>query len=653
MFACRKSSVTARKQVLAKNRLLITMCTVIVGSVLSSACASSLNGSASTNNVIDSHRESSVHTSDGSTLLFKEEIKGFPIENSNLRKWDVATVVDLDQDGFPDLLLNDHGFSLKVLWNNNGRFAKPYDLIMGDMHGITAGDFDKDGSVEIAVSRGGGSGSNARNTKLFRITTSREIASVPEFEQPMPFMRGRTVKLVDLDRDGWLDLLNFAFPSREMQGKSESYVFKNTQNGQFVEKTKLPAVKGDGQKTLITDFNNDGLPDLIIYGNGEAKAYQASKAFEYEEVTSRVFPASLNDVTSINEIDFDNDGDFDLFVTRSVEYRPGQTFYDKKLQLLGYYWMRGVHKFPPFNAGPVIEFLNFQSQWPTKDLFIGESAYPYAFEGETHIGRDIRLVNSDALGFPDKLAKKGAYIGYIGNGQWQFATATFSISTGVIKGVTAFPEKPNPDALSDVLLVNNDGTFSDISTKMDITYKENTVSSAVADINNDGYSDIVIAQKGDLIHPNTSLVLLNKNGKRFRVHTSHGVTSEELGAFGLGIEPVDYDLDGAVDLLIGNERGKWHLFHNTISQNSFVGIHVPPSPKTNSSPVGAVVEIDACGKKQVKKVGQTSAAYSLSSNTALHFGLGECTGPVTAMISWSNGEQATKTFTAVNTYLKW
>ncbi|MCZ8530104.1 CRTAC1 family protein [Alteromonas sp. PRIM-21] len=586
-------------------------------------------------------------------ILFKQEVKHLPLKNSNLRKWDVATVADLDQDGFPDLLLNDHGFSLKVLWNNNGRFAKPYDLIMGDMHGITAGDFDKDGSIEIAVSRGGGSGSNARNTKLFRIARNREISTVPNLEQPMPFMRGRTVKLVDLNRDGWLDLLNFAFPSREMQGKSESYVFKNTQNGQFSEETKLPAVRGDGQKTLITDFNNDGLPDLIVYGNDKARAYQASEAFEYKEVTSRIFPALLSDVTSINEIDFDNDGDFDLFITRSVEYQPGQTFYDKKQQLLGYYWLRGTHKFPPLHAGPVIEFVNFQSQWPTKDLFIGESAYPFAFEGETHIGRDVRIVNSDALGFPDKLDKKGAYIGYIGNEQWQFAAATFSISTGVIKGVTAFPEMPKPDALTDMLLLNNGGKFTDYSTQAGISYTENTVSSAVADINNDGFSDLVITKKGDLIHPNNALTFLNENGKGFKAITAHGIITEELGALGLGIEPLDYDLDGAVDLIIGNERGKWHLLRNTKKHNNYIGIHVPSSPKANANSEGAVVEIDACGIKQKKRVGQTSAAYSLSSNTALHFGLGNCTGPVSATISWSNAEQASRTFESVNTYHQW
>ncbi|MBQ4828163.1 CRTAC1 family protein [Alteromonas sp. MMG017] len=592
-------------------------------------------------------------TGDKENIQFEPDTINFPIKNSNLRKWDVPTVADLDQDGYPDLLLNDHGFSLKVLWNNNGRFAKPYDLIMGDMHGITAGDFDKDGSTEIAVSRGGGSGSNARNTKLFRIGKDRSISAMPDFDNPMPFMRGRTVKLIDLNQDGWLDMLNFAFPSREMKGESESYVFKNTKNGQFNEIIKFPSVKGDGQKTLVTDFNDDGLPDLIIYGNDKARAYQATEAFDYNEVTDSIFPFPLHDVTSFNEIDFDNDGDFDLFITRSVEYQPGQTFYDKSQQLMGYYWLRGAHKFPQFKAGPVIELINFQSQWPTKDLFVGESAYPYAFEGETHIGRNVRIVNSDALGFPDTLDKKGAYIGYVGNDKWQFATATFSISTGVIKGVAAFPHMEKPKAIRDVVLKNNGGKFEDVSQQLGIMYQANTVASAVADINNDGYSDLVIAQKGDLIHPNTALVFTNEQGKQLKLNASHGVISAELGALGLGVEPLDYDLDGQVDLLVGNDRGKWHLFHNTFSQNNFFGIYVPSSPKANGNAMGSVVEILACGNMQRKKVGQTSAAYSLSANNALHFGVGSCDEPVTVTITWSDKTQATKTFSKLNTYLKW
>ncbi|MDP2596905.1 CRTAC1 family protein [Alteromonas stellipolaris] len=630
--------MTPKDYFLNKQNLLNAFVIVLLAGVFNTACALPAED---------------INDKVNGATLFEQKQGHLPLKNNNLRKWDVATVADLDQDGFPDILLNDHGFSLKLLWNNKGRFAKPYDLIMGDMHGITVGDFNNDGRVEIAVSRGGGSGGNARNTKFFSIGTDRSISAKPDLDTPMPFMRGRTVKLVDLNQDGWLDLLNFAFPSQEMKGESENYVFENKKGSDFIEITRLPAIKRDGQKTLVTDFNNDGLPDLIIYGNDRARAYQASKAFEYNDVTDTVFPSPLPDVTSINEIDFDNDGDFDLFITRSVEYQPGQTFFDKSQQLLGYYWLRGARKYPPFDAGSVIEFINFQSQWPTKNLYVGESAYPYEFEGETHIGRDVRLVNSDALGFPDTLDEKGAYIGYVGNDQWQFATATSSISTGVIKGVTAFPLMAKPEALSDIALQNNGGKFEDVSQRLGITYHVNTVASAVADINNDGYSDLVVIQKGDLIHPNTALVFINEKGKQLTLTASHGVTSTELGALGLGIEPLDYDLDGHVDMLVGNDRGKWHLFHNTASQNNFFGIYIPSSPETNCNAMGAVVEVLACSLLQKKKVGQTSAAYSLSANNALHFGVGSCDEPVTVTITWSDKSQATKTFNQLNAYLNW
>nr|WP_274620688.1 VCBS repeat-containing protein [Colwellia maritima] len=78
-------------------------------------------------------------------------------------------IADLDNDGYQDLLLSDHGFSIKLYWNNNRIYGKCIDLIVGDTHGIAIGDFNKDGVTDVLVSRGGGSGDNARNAKLFHI----------------------------------------------------------------------------------------------------------------------------------------------------------------------------------------------------------------------------------------------------------------------------------------------------------------------------------------------------------------------------------------------------------------------------------------------------------------------------------------------------
>ena len=117
----------------------------------------------------------------GQSSPFVEAHQDFPKEEKNLRKWDAPVVADLDQDGYLDLLLNEHGFSIRVMWNNKGRFAPPHDIIMGDMHGISVGDYDLDGNLEIIISRGGGSGSNARNSKMFRVNRQREFIALARF----------------------------------------------------------------------------------------------------------------------------------------------------------------------------------------------------------------------------------------------------------------------------------------------------------------------------------------------------------------------------------------------------------------------------------------------------------------------------------------
>jgi len=179
------------------------------------------------------------------SIRFEEVKRDFPIEDKNLRKWDAPVIADLDQDGYPDVLLNDHGFGIRVCWNNKGHFSKPYDIIMGDLHGISIGDFDFDGNLEIIVSRGGGSGSNARNSKIFRVNPQREFTALPDFHEPLALMRGRTVQFIDGDKDGDLDLLNFAFPDKSKNGKSENYIYENNGEGQLLLSSTLPPSKSD------------------------------------------------------------------------------------------------------------------------------------------------------------------------------------------------------------------------------------------------------------------------------------------------------------------------------------------------------------------------------------------------------------------------
>lgn len=573
-----------------------------------------------------------------STITFNK-VESFLKSERNLRKWDAPVVADLDQDGFPDLLLNDHGFSVKIVWNNAGNFSAPYDLIMGDMHGISVADYDKDGLQEVIIARGGGSGSNARNSVIFKIDKQRKISQLADFDEPLAYMRGRTVKFVDLDKDGDPDLLNFAFPSQEKKGESENYLYENRDGQNFTLKGMLPKSARDGQKVLLSDFNNDGFFDIFMYGHKNIKVYQGAENFEFKNVTQNVFPASIADVTSMLEFDYDNDGDMDIFITRGEENSKGQTFYNANTKTLGLYTKRGPFDFVLEDVGDVLNISNLQSQWPDTSLNIGESGYKYEFPGDTHSGRDIRLVNSDALGFPQTLDKKGAYIGYIGNKKWRIAGNIWSPFTAVIEGIPHYDATAPQPGLTNILLENQQGVFVDKTERANLAILEHSTGSATGDINNDGFQDLVVMRRGNLVEPNKALIFLNSVDGTFQEMQQHNVVTSELGSIGLGVELLDFDLDGKLDILIGNERGKWHLFKNKLDhQMSAVTLKIGDSLGKKASALGAKVEITHCDLRQTKTLGATAAAYSLSFNTFVHFGIGDCSSPIHATVTWTTGE---------------
>ncbi|WP_282135527.1 CRTAC1 family protein [Seonamhaeicola maritimus] len=585
---------------------------------------------------------------------FQEVFKEFPRQEKNLRKWDAPVVADLDQDGYQDLLINDHGFGIQVQWNNKGKFAKPYDIIMGDLHGVSVGDFDNDGNLEVVMSRGGGSGSNARNSKMYRVV-GREFVPLQDFKEPLALMRGRTVRFIDGDNDGDLDLLNFAFPDSAKKGESENYVYENNGNGELILHSTLPAIKVNGQKTVVTDINGDNTLDILLYGHGKTRAFKGNGDLTYSEVTDKIFPYSIEETTSVCEIDYDNDGDLDLFITRGNDFKSGQNFYNPETKDWGFFTTRGEFQFDDLETGDVLEMENFQSQWPNNDTyFIGEASYDYEFEGETHSGKDIRLVNSDALGFPDNAnynEKKGWYIGYVGNRKWRIAGFLWAPSTGVVHGVKSYKPYNNPQGFNDILLENSNGKFKDVTEKLGLLNREHIMASTVADFDNNGFKDILVIRRGKLVYDNQSHLFLNQGKSGFKKVQNHGIVSKELGAIGMAVEVIDYNKDGKVDVVIGNERGKWHLFKNELldaANNKYITIEVGNSQKANVSALGALVEINSCAGKQIYRVGFTGAQYSQGFDNFVNFGLGQCDKSVKVKITWSNGETSQKTIKNLN-----
>lgn len=138
---------------------------------------------------------------------------------------------------------------------------------------------------------------------------------------------GALVSFFDANNNGDLDLLLMGFPQANSGKQTSNFIYKNDGSGNITHATDLPKTNRDGQKVLITDSNNDKIDDLVIYGDGALRVLKGNGDFTFSDVTANVLPNKIMDVTGVSEIDFDNDGDFDLYISRANPLQAGDTFF--------------------------------------------------------------------------------------------------------------------------------------------------------------------------------------------------------------------------------------------------------------------------------------------------------------------------------------
>jgi hypothetical protein len=135
-------------------------------------------------------------------------------------------------------------------------------------------------------------------------------------EQRYPINGG--VYLCDFNRDGILDLL--------VTDKNGYYLFKGLPQGRFVDVTEevgLPRKRfvGTDNPTMaaFVDLDGDGWEDLIL-GNHIFRNMEGKQFIDYTSQTNlRIAP----DVSNISLADYDRDGRVDLYMTRSSGVKQG------------------------------------------------------------------------------------------------------------------------------------------------------------------------------------------------------------------------------------------------------------------------------------------------------------------------------------------
>lgn len=261
-------------------------------------------------------------------------------------RWGFGVAVgDYDNDGWPDIYLANFGKSRLYHNNHNGTFTdvaeKAGVALDGWYAGPSWGDYDHDGRLDLFVPgyakfdpdnpqscnfQGtkvscGPMGLTGEQDHLFHNNgdgTFTDVSVKAGVSDPKGYY-GFASTFVDVDDDGWLDLL-VANDSRP------NYFYRNRHDGTFEDASYLSgfALTEDGRVMAsmgiaVGDYNRDGKVDFYI--SNFADDYNVLFRNEGNGVFSEVtYQAGLVESTipflgwGTGFLDFDNDGLLDLFV---------------------------------------------------------------------------------------------------------------------------------------------------------------------------------------------------------------------------------------------------------------------------------------------------------------------------------------------------
>ncbi|WP_332929888.1 CRTAC1 family protein [Alteromonas sp. 14N.309.X.WAT.G.H12] len=634
-----------RIQMKPVEKLHIACCVLLISTSILSGCA---------NKVAPSASEETTPMSN----MFKRTNGVIPFTQSLQRKWGAAVTADVDQDGWDDVITTQHGTNALIYWNNEGVFSEPVVITTGDTHGLGVSDYDGDGNMDIVISPGGGDGGNPRRPIYFSVDKQRHITKGGTFSH-FSASRGRAIKFLEANGDNKLDLFTTGFAPKNVKSLTTNQLYFNSGKN-FSHPLTLP-IPHDALsfKTLITDVNNDNISDIITFGGRDMTLSIGQGNGIYVDGTEQVLGelANIHNVINIAEIDYDNDGDFDLFLTRSPYQFQQESYYDPKNKNFAFFVFRKKFMYDDITIeGEDLILENIQETWATYDIQLGsEENVVEAERTASNMGGRLEIKPQDAMGWPEGQALKGLHIGYMGNGKWRVGGAVKSRLSAVIKNVVNHPEEMKRKPLPARLLENRDGRFEDVTDNLGINIQEQTTSVAAADFNNDGFMDLAITPYGNMSLPVEHYVLMNEKGKGFKKLPHVGLTSDEIGATGVGITAFDYDQDGRVDVVYGNERGRWYLAKNQIPKDvlgNFIKVEVGASKEQQAQPTGAKVTITACGKQQTQHVGTTGDGFHHMLNSKMHFGIGECNHVENVHVIWANGEEKSVDNIEVGTNIK-
>jgi len=478
--------------------------------------------------------------------------------------------IDFNLDGIKDLLVFDKIGNILLCFLNSGIsdslsyiYAPEYVSAFPKIKSwIQLLDYNNDGKEDIFTYSNGGIKvykNTSINTLTFSLVKENISSSYNGSNTNIFCLSEDYPAIADIDGDGDMDILNFWVLGKfvnyhknlsvENYGIPDSLDFQLADNswGCFAEDESSNVLildscmngfknaisknfKHSGSTLLASDFNGDGLKDVIIGDVDYANLIKLTNggSLTKAKITSQdsLFPILSKPVRLFsfpvaNLIDVNNDGKKDLLVS---PFDPGLTTAESyKSNWL--YLNTGVNNFPVYNFR--------QDDFLQKDMLdFGTGAYPVLFDIDNDGLTDLFVGN---IGYRDT--------SYLQNG---ILTSKFISKIAYFK---------NEGSVTNPVFRLKNRDFANVSSlNIQAAYP------AFGDINNDGKTEMIVGNSDGKLYLFENI---STSGNPDFILTQSNYQNIDVGDFSTP-QLFDLNKDGLLDLIIGERQNFWKDAYNNI-----------------------------------------------------------------------------------------
>jgi len=433
--------------------------------------------------------------------------------------------------------------------------VQPADFAVAGSLSNSWADFDRDGDLDLAVSIKTG------EIRLYRNDRGTFTNIGPAMGLPVSGAEMRGLAWGDFDGDGWPDLYAGATKTGEA-----NLLFRNEKGRRLApvaEAGPLAAGRSARQSSWV-DFDNDGDLDLFTANRSGPNALFRQDAGRFVRLDAASAGDDPRPTVGACWFDYDHDGDLDLFLANQAGATDAL-------------WRNDGGRF-------------------------------------TDVAPRLGM---DRPGRPAEEGSVGCAVGdYDNDGELDLFVASYGVN---------------------ILYRNKgDGSFENVAAQLGLAENNHAVGAAWGDFDNDGWLDLYITAytgKSGAQQPANRLYR-NRGGKGFENILPPG-SPLDIGDH--GVQWIDYDRDGALDLSLTRgytDSGGHFLFRNGIARadaRRSLAVRVEDR-KGRLTRMGAEVRLyDAAGRILATRQLSTGEGYNSQGTQPVHFGLASM-APVTVEV---------------------